>query len=567
MLVRVRGVGWGAAAGLRFVAVVLVSGLLVAVAVLGSRATARVAAVLDENWRGSYDILITAPGQGFSAVATGGLVDSNFVATAGEGGISVADLARIRAIAGVEVAAPIGMVGSLRQQAFTPFLFVRDDVDYGQEITEPLVSAMPSDDLLMRVTATTVLLAADGSDEQVVSQGTGRVWLRARPKGELWDFEVVYGLGSSMGFMPIVQGTGFRVPLGALPTFASSVLAVDPVAEAQLWGDEYAVFLEPLAELSESSAAPTGREVSDAWVDFMCRGSGVTPGVGFPCSLQSSMINTAVREAENTETAPALVVPLVVNQGAGRDLVLRVEVAVTDQDVSGKDLDQSFLDTLTNADFVPYSVSELDVSAVTSPFSSPDLMVLLPGSQPAGNDWGVFATETALTPMLVGRPDYETVVAPSGEVAFEVVPGDVVGSDGLTMQESGMAEWGMDIGVGLVRAYRSTVKTGAATGALPAPLGVFSLDVLVDPNAGDVSYVPVGYSSQVDTWQVLDSGERLPVLANLSGVDFITMAPGAFTDLLGGAALRGATPIDAIRVRVAGITGYTPEAQQRIIDV
>ncbi len=56
-------------------------------------------------------------------------------------------------------------------------------------------------------------------------------------------------------------------------------------------------------------------------------------------------------------------------------------------------------------------------------------------------------------------------------------------------------------------------------------------------------------------------------MANPSGLDFISPTPGAITDLTGAQDLRGDTPIDAIRVRVAGISGYTTQSQQKVIAV
>jgi hypothetical protein len=57
------------------------------------------------------------------------------------------------------------------------------------------------------------------------------------------------------------------------------------------------------------------------------------------------------------------------------------------------------------------------------------------------------------------------------------------------------------------------------------------------------------------------------VQSNLTGVDFLSSPPGAFTDLRGGAALRGAAPIDAVRVRVAGVESYSPSNRARIRNV
>lgn len=74
-----------------------------------------------------YDILVTPKDHNFDADAAGGLVDSQFISTSGDGGISIEQLNTIREIADVEVAAPVGFVGQLRHLALGPSLWLKDD--------------------------------------------------------------------------------------------------------------------------------------------------------------------------------------------------------------------------------------------------------------------------------------------------------------------------------------------------------------------------------------------------------------------------------------------------------
>lgn len=119
-----------------------------------------------------------------------------------------------------------------------------------------------------------------------------------------------------------------------------------------------------------------------------------------------------------------------------------------------------------------------------------------------------------------------------------------------------------------MRAYRTlTPLDGDGFGtAVPAPLGRYAAGDLVDADADAASYVPSG-TAPVDAVLLAESGRQVPVEPNLSGVDALTSPPGAFTDLAGGTALRGSAPVDAIRVRVAGVADYAPAARDRVAEV
>src|SRR5690554_6212484 len=88
----------------RVIAVALLALVSLAAAGINITAADRLQALLDENWRGAYDILVTAEG---SEVA--GLLAPNSL-SGGSETITLDDLDEIRSVDGVEVAAPIGEV-------------------------------------------------------------------------------------------------------------------------------------------------------------------------------------------------------------------------------------------------------------------------------------------------------------------------------------------------------------------------------------------------------------------------------------------------------------------------
>ena len=92
----------------------LVAGALAVALVLGlgvqAQATQRLKALVDSTWRGSYDLIVSAPAAAQSAAALMAPLDTAAWTSSAER-LSPADLDRIRAVPGVEVAAPLGDVG------------------------------------------------------------------------------------------------------------------------------------------------------------------------------------------------------------------------------------------------------------------------------------------------------------------------------------------------------------------------------------------------------------------------------------------------------------------------
>lgn len=503
------------------------------------------------NWRGLYDILVTAPGQDFGGASTKGLVDSNFVTAAGAQGISIAQLSRVRAISGVSVAAPIGLVGSLQDAAQTPSLILIDDPVGGNSD----LTASPE---VLRLTST--LRRETSLGTITLSKSAGVVELVKRNAKTVDDLSSAAASGYPNGFEPQGNNLYYQIPLGALPSFPSTVIAIDPKAEAKLEGRSQSAFLKPLTSL------PSDRTTAD--------------GAEWAKKVNSSKYlvqQTAIQQAVADKVTKDEVIPLIVNASQSADLQLTVSVQKAVGETASASPNLSTL--LRSGTFAsPVNITK-NVSGLATPFSSPDLAVLLPGSNlPKGNSAGSFyGSSTGLVPVLVSRPNYLPTQATTGDVKtpkFKVVPKGVVAADGSTPTAGEQVLTGQDPSVGLVRAYRGTVtlKGGAGESALAAPVGQFVNSDLQSPQLYAASYVPSGIYDG-STSRLLTKGDGgsattgLPISANLSGVDFLSSPPGAFTDLQGGEALRGSAPIDAIRVRVAGIDSYSASSRAKIESV
>src|SRR5450755_1402063 len=148
-------------------AVVSVTALALAASQVAVDAQVRLANEIDANWRGAYDILVRPRGSNLSLDSTSGLVEPNFVALSGQGGITEAEVDAIRAIPGVEIAAPIGWVGLLSSTTTAPTI----------EVT-----TFPLQPTLYSVSLT--LSTSDGLGPRLIFHDSVRVLLAAGSKGQ-----------------------------------------------------------------------------------------------------------------------------------------------------------------------------------------------------------------------------------------------------------------------------------------------------------------------------------------------------------------------------------------------
>lgn len=523
---------------------VIVTLALLATSLLAASGERELSTTVDENWRGSYDILVSAPGQDFGTGATAGYADPNFVASSMGKGISLDELRKVREITDVEVAAPIGMVGVLRQNAYTPYLALADDpASKKSDLNSPVE--------LLRITSSLVDESPQGAS--TLSSSAGLSVVRARTGTQ--DAQELITPASSSDFAATATDTTILVGLGAVPTLSTNVIAVDPEAEATLRGDDASTFLKPFGSL------PSGRDLrtTGGW-------SSLVPAGHYDVQQSVALGYETGDEPDKAHIA----VPLLVNAGATHPLKLKVKVeaASVDQD---RDVEAAgALDEIaSSARFATVLDTDADASKLALPFTSSVLSLALPGSTVDPAQGVLYLPPAQLSTGVITRPDYRPgdattsqtqnySVSPLGQV---FVDGDTTGS----LPESGTT-------LEPTTSYRS-IKNHAGPGltsAVPVPLGTFTPQELHDTDAESAGYTPSGIAgtTQAELTRLPDgTSTSTPVLPQLNGVDFLTSAPGAITDLAGGEQLRGNAPIDAIRVRVSGITSYTTEAQERVAAV
>ncbi|HJP88991.1 MAG TPA: hypothetical protein VJ850_08160 [Candidatus Limnocylindrales bacterium] len=523
----------------------LVSGLVLAALTastgsLSDQALVRLHETVDAHWRGAYDILVRPKGSRLDLEATANLVEPNFVAFSGSGGISLDQLDQIRNLPGVSLAAPIAVVGYLGYSFAAPIVFT---------------SVLPDHPTLYQITVTAT--TSDGIHDVAIGSSTNRLLLGpydlAKPGAPFVTDASYFEYAED----------GLKVAMPVLPTLESPLVAVDPAAEAELLGSSGA----PFASLANGSSA--------AWT------VGTFDRSKIPNQFEDSKTALLILSSTHDPTVESRpVLPIIVADRLYAPLTLRLAISRIGDELKAYPKPGSTLDELNAAQLDAGAGTtfigdvSLDATSVLRPFSAPALVLEWPGSgHPSGVPFGVGNTQ-ALSGTLFTRPTYTNIASlPStpGVLTFAVQP---LGTTGLQGAGGG--------GRTLERAYREPHKYDLALGSgfvsqnpydkpfLFAPLGEFSLDDLRLPD-DPVSYVPMGmYDEPSSELTARADGTIVTPRAfsptfNPAGV--LTVPPLAFTDLASGALLKGDAPIDAIRVRVGGLSGFDQASQDRVTAV
>ena len=189
-------------------ATVLAAVIVIAAGGVSEAGRVEVTSQVDAHWRGLYDILVRPRQAHLDLETTGGLVEPNFLGFTGSGGITLDQLAAIRALPEVELAAPVAYIGMLGTPPVAPTI---------------QVSAQFDRTTLYRATLT--VTTSDGLGPRLVHRQVLRVVLGpgSSPDRPLVVTDRAGGAGGAEGGVEI--GT-----LEFLPTFSSPILAVDPAA-------------------------------------------------------------------------------------------------------------------------------------------------------------------------------------------------------------------------------------------------------------------------------------------------------------------------------------------------
>ncbi len=544
-------------------AVVAVTAIAVAASQVATAARARITAENDANWRGAYDILVRPAGARLDLESTNGLVEPNFVALAGRGGIGTGQLAAIRAIPGVEIAAPIAWVGFVTTRVASPTIEI------------PKVPTRPT-----LYSATLTLSTSDGVSRHLVYEDTVRILL-APEKTNFPGCPTVISDTNATGCPGFPDGT-WTLEVNAThypPQLQSPILAIDPEAERALLGGGGA-FLDPLVKLPNRDTLTVGT------LDRS------TTKMIIPPKYRDwrSDIDLAREIDANVVTASRPVIPILVSSKTYARIQLSLDVSQVGRPLATlPNTDRPVATVLDEAareagpGMTAVGTSTVERSDEAQAFGVNGLRVPWPGtSVPWGLGEGGLIGNRTIIATLTARPTYGVAAAPDGTAtpAFRIAPQGTVPPGGPGSELSDPGPLGpQEVRLGSEQSYRpfQTVspplvetfkrKTTMDRPFFLAPVGEYDLDTL-DLSKDPLSYVPYGAYDPPDTTLVAGPDGRpvtpIPMNPTLNPTGLLQAPPMGIVDIAAAELLRGPAPIDAVRVRVGGIANYGPGALAKV---
>ncbi|MHA6668910.1 hypothetical protein ACX3O0_08565 [Homoserinimonas sp. A447] len=569
----------------RVIAVAILALVSLAAAGINVTAADRLQSLLDENWRGAYDILVTAEG---SEVA--GLLAPNALAGGSET-MTLEDLASIRSVAGIDVAAPIGEVIipalASRQERFVlprgaaganqvPQAFrltvtrhtddglgerlvsaevyplVVDETDHPEQEWPPCVF----DDFEVDPEKYPLLAASCGNrtPEATVSYPIGGGWASG---GEIDGDQVLFTLGSAVNA-------------------STRVTLVDPVAERALLG-EAGDFLKPLEALSGDGPASTA--AVEAWSasvdnDFTRAFAQQKEALD---ALQSghyrwlAELKQLYEDNGSTidfESSEAEYIPLVVRKTGPAPLTVTITVEAFGPAIASGP-PAPFASQLFELPAAleagdpgrPIGSTTVDASALLNPFNDREVRIPWPGTSTEVGEgrlspygMNIYALGSAKPPNYRVTSDekdgVEVDVRSSGYLAPLLSMHDP--NNMVPLQEDGTV-------AGVESTFISELRARAITsgyGFAAVPVGGFSLDGIADLQT-ELGHVPLGAYHALGSTVALETprGGTSTVELNpsVSGLGLVSADTVAIASVDSAVAMGQLSPINAVRVRVADV--------------
>lgn len=550
------------------VAVLVLLGLGVSATGMSQLTEVRLTEAVNRNWRGAYDILVT-PRAGTAtagAAKTSGLIEPDFLSYGGHGGIGFSQLDAIRRIAGVEIAAPVSTVGYLESGGWAPDVFIPP-------------SSLPEKPSVYRLSLR--VTTSDGVHRLIVSRQSATVALPKR------------GSRNALAWLTSTSGNGdpthgLDVTMFELPPQVVPVVAVDPSAERRMFGPSFA-FLNKLA-IKQSQLTlgtfPVNRVPKRQFPD---------ENVLIGQDQYTALKGTAADKNNSGGAYPSKpVVPMVVSEHLAYPLHMTLRV-----DRIGHPLHQGLpsdaqLRTETDAQLValvrqeagpgltPLGTSFADLSSKLRALEPLPARVPWPGSSDVGN-FSSQISVSGLDTRLALRASYSRAqVHGRGAPAFRIRPLGLVGWNGEPVSGGPILVGGSTDVAGTTRSYRRfssvpfKIKPKArkqppgvfvppASGFELAPVDGFDLSKLSLPS-NPLNHVPLG--AWEATWAQLSArpGGRPGALVRPTSnpLGFLTDPPEAVINIDQASMLRGSDPIDAIRVRVGGLSGFDAASRAKV---
>ena len=550
------------------VAVLVLLGLGVSATGMSQLTDVRLTQAVNRNWRGAYDILVT-PRSGAAtagAAKTSGLIEPDFLAYGGHGGIGFSQLGAIRRIRGVEIAAPVSTVGYVEAGGWAPVVHISP-------------SSLPRKASLYRLSLR--VTTSDGVHSFTVAQQTATVALPQRGSN-LLSHEAFSSTPSGGG-----GPTGIDVGMFDLPPQVTPVVAVDPRAERRMFGPSFPFLSKLLIKKSKLRLAtfPVKRIPERQFPD-------ANSAVG--ADQDAAKDGNPIGENDSAGAYPAKpVVPMVVSAHLAYPLRMTLTVDRIGHPL-GRMPSEAQLKTVTVADLLeglvreagsgltPVGTSSADLSSQLRPLEPVPGYVAWPGS--SGHGGSLESTTSDLDTQLARRASYSRLRG-RGVPAFRIKPLGAVGLNGELATGGPVLVAGSGNATGSAQSYRSftsvpfrikpkTQKMSSGVYIPPAtpfelaPVGSFDLGKLRLPS-NPLDHVPLGAWEATSAQLLSRPGGRpgATVKPTSNPLGFLTDPPEAIINIDQASLLRGRDPIDAIRVRVGGLSGFDAASRAKVEQV
>ncbi|WP_168200400.1 hypothetical protein [Protaetiibacter larvae] len=589
----------------RAAAVVLVAVSALATAGIQVGAATALRTSLDANWRGAYDILVTAAD---ATAPIDGMLPPNALAS-GTTGLTAADLAAVRGVDGVEIAAPIGQLivpalKSLLPSVVVPSSVVPEAAD-GPHAYRVTAEYTTDDGLGERIVArSTSTIVIDGSTTPRPTVGECLPIQEYSFDGFAFDpaaFPTLAGFiactetrvdpeiytlvpgGYGVDILGRLVPDAYAFNLDNPPMGATAITLVDPVAERALLGDR-GDFLTPLAALPDGLV--DGPEMS-SWAKTDTAGFGdafldlVTPQS--PPWMTDAMVDEIRRlyaqngqdwdEHQRANALAGRFMPLLVSDATPARLSLKLSVEGFGAVPRTGELFPGPFELpaglLGGEPGTPLGSTSIDISGALNPFVDENARIAWPGASLEAADElpeyhgvavtyfarGVAGSFTSRGGRLVADPTGYRAPVREIDTTGTGTYTDVFGIDEPASTPGTEAAY-----VGWTDELRNPQSSAGG-----APVGSFSPDDIT--SIDDLNYVPLGAYAPIGATVADGAHAGAEMQPSVTGLGLVSPRTIAIASLAAAQQLGLETPINAIRVRVGGIDGYTPEAQQRVLDV
>lgn len=582
----------------RIVAVALLALVSLTAAGINATAAERLQALLDDNWRGAYDILVTG---GESEVA--GLLAPNSVSSSVDG-LTLDDVAAIRKIGGVEVAAPIGeVIIPMLSTSHPQFTLPKGHVGANEtpQAFRVTVTYLTDDGLGERLVSTEIFEVVVDEAEREVPELTGcningfdvtpeeYPMIARRCSGSHHDYPISYPTAGGWGADGQSEGDSWIFSLGNALMSTTRVTLVDPAAERALLG-EAGEFLRPLEELSVDGVAELDAML--AWTeespgrfadDFLRMRTELKEVMGGtpPAELEEwkrlHEANGAVYEEQQYAEPPY--VPILARATAPAPLTLRIDVeSFGDAPAEESDFGltrYTLPEQLTSgAEGIAVGSTTVDASVLLNPFSTDAVLAPWPetsaeglAGNPLSGVLSIFITGTA-------EPPHTEIVSDNADGVEIGLVADkylypLYSSSGPGGAAIGLSDSGTRAGIESVFAG-NVAATARETSAQGAVVGGFTLEGINGIQSG-LAHVPLGAYEPVGSTLIAGSSdaatEAIEMRPSVSGLGLVSPETVAIASLESATVWGQKAPVNAVRVRVGDVAGFSTDAVANIASV